>query len=380
MAFLGSQSTALRRIPDHELLDSWVATVEAFSDPRSPESRALRPALGPSIGLSPGGLEAALGAILGGVGKLPARDMIRRAGAFPKDPRKPALVFLAGNLPALAVQPLLPALALRRPVLLKSPSSEPRFTPAFVAALARRLPAAANAMAVLRWEGGDVRIEAPLLAGAGKVLAYGDSDSIADLRSRSPAPVLGYGPRISLAVLGAGIDPETVAEGLARDIALFDQRGCLSIHGIFTLGDPEALARALEVALEELAARWPPGPARLEDQAAARQEIETAHLQGLRVFELPLGHGAVLIDPEARLKISPGLRIVRIFPVADLETLPQRLAPWQDRLQGVAMANADSLLSALKALGASRIAPPGKLQHPDAAWHNGGISPLEALG
>jgi hypothetical protein len=33
----------------------------------------------------------------------------------------------------------------------------------------------------------------------------------------------------------------------------------------------------------------------------------------------------------------------------------------------------------LAALGISRCAAPGDLQSPDAAWHNGGIDPLEAL-
>ena len=286
---------------------------------------------------------------------------------------------LAGNLPGLAVQSLLPSLALRRPILLKSPSAEPHFTPAFLSALARRLPAAAGAMAVLRWKGGDEGFEEPLLARAGKILAYGDSDSIADLRRRSPAPVLGYGPRISLAVIAAGTDPESVAKGLARDIALFDQRGCLSIHGIFTAGGPAPLARALGRSLEVLAARWAPGPIALEEAATARQEIETAHLQGLEVLELPLGHGAVIVDPEVRLKASPGLRTVRIHRLEDLEGLPSRLSSWQDLLQGVAMVGLEELRPPLRALGVSRFARPGELQSPDVTWHNGGVSPLEAL-
>ena len=66
----------------------------------------------------------------------------------PFDPQiAPTWVILAGNLPALAVQPLLPALALRRPVLLKSPSAEPLFAPAFLEALTRREPRLAGAVA-----------------------------------------------------------------------------------------------------------------------------------------------------------------------------------------------------------------------------------------
>src|SRR5260370_826583 len=109
----------------------------------------------------------------------------------------PVLVVLASNLPALAVQPLLPTLALRRPVLLKSPSSEPLFAPAFLAALTRRETRLAGAVAAATWPGGDAELEAPLLAAARAGLAHRAPEAPAH-----PAPPAagerfgGYGPEI----------------------------------------------------------------------------------------------------------------------------------------------------------------------------------------
>lgn len=293
----------------------------------------------------------------------------------------PVFVVLASNLPGLAVQPLLPALALRRPVLLKSPSAEPLFAPAFLEALVRREPRLGGALDAVTWRGGDVLLEAPVLAAAGVVLAYGDAPALADLERRAPGKVIGYGPKTSLAVVGKGIDPAEVAEGLARDIALFDQRGCLSIVAVYTAEDAEALAARLEEALADRARAWPPGPADPTALAGVQQIRLEAEMRGLRSSRLQVSAGTVLVDPDPTFRPTPGLRTVRIHPLPDLERFPALLAPWYGRLQGAALAGQDAwnLVPRLEDLGISRCAAPGDLQSPDARWHNGGIDPLEAL-
>lgn len=371
----------MRALPSEALLAAWAETVEAFLDPASPERRALDPDLARLCRLSPEGLAAGLEAVLGGVRREPAAALFTKAEGRTA-PEGPVLVVLASNLPALAVQPLLPALALRRPVLLKSPSAEPLFAPAFVTALARREPRLGDALTAVTWPGGEASLEAPVLAAAGVVLAYGDAPAVEDLERRAPGKVVGYGPKTSLAVVGEGSDPAHLAEGLARDIALFDQRGCLSIVAVYTAGDAEALAVRLEEALADLARRWPPGPADPAVQAGVQQLRLEAEMRGLRSPRLPLSAGTVLLDPDPAFRPTPGLRTVRIHPLPDLDRLPELLAPWRGRLQGAALAGQDawSLVSRLEDLGISRCAAPGALQSPDARWHNGGIDPLEALG
>jgi hypothetical protein len=384
----------LRTLPDAALLDAWSATVEAFLDPGTPERRELAPPLATLCCLSPAGLDAGLEAVLGGVRHGPAATLLAWAAALaarePAGPDRsaPVLVVLASNLPALTVQPLLPALALRRPVLLKSPSSEPLFAPAFLAALTRREPRLAGAVAAATWPGGDAALEAPLLAAAGAVVAYGGAEALADLARRAAGKrFVGYGPQMSLAAVGLGSGaaaPEALAAGLARDVALFDQRGCLSVVAVYVAGGLDAaarLARHLEAALADLAARWPPGPAAAPALAAVQQLRLEAELRGLPRASLPPAAGTVLLEPEPALRSSPGLRTVRVHPLLDLDRLPEILAPWRGRLQGAALAGSAAwrLAPRLAALGISRCAAPGDLQSPDAAWHNGGIDPLEAL-
>ena len=380
----------------------------------SPEGQAL-PDLQTLAG--PAGLARRSGA---SAGECSPSDMAARAGSegagsgpAPSPPPSggPVLVVLASNLPALAVQPLLPILAARRPVLLKSPSAEPLFAPAFLAALVRREPRLAGAVAAATWPGGAIDLEVPVLAGCSTVLAYGGEDALADLARRAPGKVVGYGPKASLAVVGqesmtgwgtatgaATVELNRVAAGLARDVALFDQRGCLSVAAVYVVGPLErsvALARRLAAELEELARRWPPGPAGAGEIAAVQQLGLEAEMRGLEVFpararvapanggpkeaaSVSIAAGTVVVEPEPAFRPSPGLRTVRVHPLPDLAALVSLLSPWRGRLQGAALAGAAAwgLEDDLRHLGLSRFAFPGELQSPAASWHNGGIDPL----
>jgi hypothetical protein len=437
----GPGAAALAGLSNREILAAWEGAVAAFLDPASPERREIQAGLVRSTRLSPAGLEAGLEAVLGGMRGEPAARLFAEAAELRQNSQRTlregaspsplghrvalrrgrggrgsrgwgvsglALIVLSSNLPALAVQPLLPALAARRPVLLKSPSAEPLFAPAFVRALVRRLPALEPAVAALTWRGGDEVLEAPLLARAGVVLAYGDEETVADLERRTAeaggARFVAYGPKTSLAAIGregavAGTGVAgggATVRGLARDVALFDQRGCLSIAAVYVEGREAAareLAEALADELDRLARELPPGPADPAAAAAVQQVRAEADLRGLyrprlgagTGAEPPLAAGTVIVDPEPTFRPAPGLRTVRVHPLDELGRLPELFAPWRGRLQGVALAGvpdaaaAGRLAAALAALGVSRIAPPGDLQRPDALWHNGGVSPLAAF-
>jgi len=387
--------------PSPVILATWEGAVAAFLDPQSADRTAIQDDLVRNTRLSPEGLQAGLEAVLGGVRGEPVARLFEEArqmrGESRTDPANGfALVILASNLPALAVQPLVAALAARRPVLLKSPTTEPVFAPAFVRALCRRLPALEEAVAAATWPGGSAELEEPLLARAAVVVAYGDAPALADLETRSKrlgrARFVPYGPKTSLAVVGLDTDLERTAAGLARDVALFDQRGCLSVGAVYVEDDgphgsgrSRALADALATELRTLAHLWPPGPEggplAAADAGAVQQVRAEADLRGLYCPPLELSEGTVVVEPDPTMRPTPGLRTVRVHPLEDLDALETVLAPWAGRLQGAALAgaSAETLAPALARLGVSRTTPPGKLQSPDALWHNGGEHPLQVF-
>ena len=374
-----SGGDSLRQVSDDRLLEVWRSTLSTFVDPGSVERRRLDPLLARCCGLSASGLQAGLEALMGGISGAACEELIRTAEAT--EHAEPVLAILASNLPALGVQPLLPALALRRPILLKSPSAEPLLMPALVRALGVREPLLAPGLAAAAWTGGDAALEAPLLSAVGPVLAYGGKETIDELTERVPERIVPYGPKASLAIVGADADSQGLAAGLARDVALFDQRGCLSIQAIYAAVPTRELADRLAAELLRLAAEWPPGPA---DPAAAtevHQSRAEADLRGLYRPPLELGAGTVIVEPLSEFRPSPGLRTVRIHPLEDLSRLPEILAGWEGRLQGAALAGeaAWSLQARLEELELSRFARPGELQAADALWHNGGLHPLAAL-
>ncbi len=385
------------------LLTAWNQAIEALRCPQSPDGRiletgALRSRLETTSGLSSAGLDAALEVVLMGVAPGPSESLVAEARRRTRRRGLVALV-VASNIPALAVQPLLPALALGHPVLIKSPSAEPDFAPALARALKHFAPELGDAVGAVTWKGGDRHAEAAVFPHCSHLLAYGDAHTLADLTSRlappreatrhggslavQPAPkLLGFGPKLSLAIVDAHCDPSTVADGLATDIALFDQRGCLSVQAIYTAGDPSALAHALAGSLRERARVWPPGRPELASLTAVQALRAVAAMKGLEMPSLSVNEGTVIIEPDPRLRTSPGLRTVRIHPLDTLSDVPSLLASWRDRLQGAALGgdHAWALAPALERLGISRCAQPGTLQDVDTSWHNGGRSPLDLLG
>ena len=177
-------------------------------------------------------------------------------------------------------------------------------------------------------------------------------------------------------------DSRAIADGLARDICLFEQRGCLSLQAIYVETDAAGeICESLAAALRRAAETWPPDadPGRL---ARLRQVCMEAELQGLRVEPLAIDAGAVVLDPDPSFRPSPGLRTVRVHPIAEIERVAKILEPRAGFLQGISLSGrrAEGLQPRLEALGVSRFAPPGELQSPPADWRNDGIDLMRALG
>ncbi|MCB9378921.1 MAG: hypothetical protein H6511_09200 [Holophagales bacterium] len=373
-------AAALDGVPLPRRLAVWNDALEALLDPESEErGRWIRPLLATSR-LSAEGLTEGLRVMLEGARGEGAEELLRRVAG--RRIGSLAAAVLAGNVPALAVQAVLPAMALGRPLLVKSASDEPLFAAALVDALVRREPALGEALAALRFDGRDAALADAALGRAERVVAYGGAEAIGALAERLGPRLVAHGPKASLAFVSGAIDPVAVGRALARDVALFDQRGCLSVHAVYVEGDARELAEALAWGLALEHRRLPPGPIAPAAAAAVHQLRGAAELAGSAVGRLDLGQGTVLLEREVAFHPSPGLRTVRVHGVDDLARAVEGLAAWRGRLQGVAVTGeaAERAAERLVALGVSRIAPAGGLQEADAAWANGGVDPLDAFG
>ena len=355
-------------------------------------------ALASALGMTPALLDESLDALLEPV---TAASLESLAARLPAVHRLLGFV-LPGNVPGAGIHEVCAALLAGAGLLIKSASSEPLFFDAFIRTLAEADAAVAARAAVVHFGRGDAAAMRELRECCeGGVVAYGDDASLAALGAA--CPLVGFGSRLSGAlVLPAGASPsaaEAAADGLARDVTLFEQRGCLSPHHVFVAGgagEARGFAARLARALERLERRLP-SPARLPLEAAAairvlrerarwRERAQPADRDSGGVVALWEGEHmgwTVIYDGGSAFCASPGYRTVFVSALESADQLGARLGVAAGRLEAFALEAPNGLRARLEAglrrLGVSYVCEPGRMQSPPLDWPHGGGAMLELL-
>ena len=303
-------------------------------------------------------------------------------------------VFLAGAIP----MPTLVAATV--PLLLRScawirPSSRDPVTPQLVADSVAAIDAhLARCIGFASFRPEDTEcIEAFLRADSVVVTGSDATVSAVAKRCRPGVVPIPYGHRISIAIVGAeatrGDALGAAAEGLARDVAFWDQLGCLSPIGVWVV-DPDSrssrrFGEALAAALARSERKWPRGAVDVSAAAALRAERTTAAMRaGVDVLTGAADAWTVVCEDGPTPRPTPLHRFVRVHPCSGgTRGLAAALAPLRGQVTAVAGAGwgteRDAWLELCARLGASRICPPGRLQTPPLAWHHdnrGVLTPL----
>ncbi|HEX5724837.1 MAG TPA: acyl-CoA reductase, partial [Longimicrobiaceae bacterium] len=306
-------------------------------------------------------------------------------------PRLAVHVF-SGNVPGVAVTSLVRSLLVKAATLGKTAAGEPLLAPLFARAVAEEDAGLGACLAVTYWPGGAEALERAALEAADAVVAYGGAEAVASVRARTPprARFLAYGPRLSFAAVGRDRLTRAEAPALARDAALdaaiFDQQGCVSPH-LFYVEEggevgPREWAALLAAAMEQVERELPRGPLAPGESAAIHQLRGEAEFASGAVLHASPGGTAwtVVYDPDPAFAASCLNRVVRVKPVAALAEVPALLEAYASVLQTVGVAAspaaARALAAALGRLGASRVAPLGRMAWPPPHWHHDGRPPL----
>jgi hypothetical protein len=295
---------------------------------------------------------------------------------------------IAGNTPLIAWTSVLRALLVRSASLVKLPSSgrggASSWAHLFFDSLRAASPVLGDCIALAEWDRGDAAGDA-VLRHVDLLVAYGSDATIAALRAlRAARPFVGYGHRVSMALVIPPAGPE-VAAGLARDILLYDQGGCLSPHRVYVVGDSaaaEAVAGELARALCE-AVVWPVP----DDPARARRVREArglAAMEGARVWSDDALRWTVILCAEPAFRLSPTHAVVDVASLAAVDGLAVALGDYRRYLQGCALAapdpaTTDRAREALRRLGVTYLCIPGRLQAPGLDWPEDGTPPLTSL-
>jgi hypothetical protein len=318
-----------------------------------------------------------------------------------KDPKKPlpdlgslrgpAVVaqVLAGNVPALAIPAALEALLARSAVVLKPADEDSISAQLFKESLDQAAPELSACVDVERWSGGNDIAEAEVFGAVDYVIASGGQQMVQSLTKRlSSKPHTFYGPRLSIGLVGMGwLDaPGAWWEDVAREIALWDQRGCLSPRVLFVAGDPERFARRLAPALNRWQERWPAGPPSLGDGTdivSFRTPYQMAKEGKAGIFTSNGTAWTVVWDHNASLDAGPPARAVRVTTRPSSRDLEALLIKAKGMVQGAGL---DFLMRgdaewrrALERGGVAWVAPLTSIQDPPAGWRADGRSGLAAL-
>jgi len=326
-----------------ERLSQLIGAARRIADPGDALGQKARAVLPDATGLSPQGVELALERCLETSPSAAELDALCAAVS----PAPAAHVLLSANVFVAAHRAVALALAASEHVFVRPSRREPQIAEL----LARGAPGLFQLVAELEPRPGD------------HVFAYGRDETLAALRSSLPQGVVlhGHGDGFSVAVAGAQADPAAIAEALALDIALFDQRGCLSPRALLVVGrEARPFAQALASALGALERRVPLGQLAPDERARVTTFRESMTFSA---EVLPAGSGFVSLEESAkRLLIAPVGRNCHVASCAD----PLRLLHEQRaRLTSVGLAPEDSLKERFAAaLPGARLTEIGRLQTP----------------
>jgi hypothetical protein len=360
------------------------AVIEAVSRLKRRDHRRRRDAIemiGRKMGISRQVLDASIDALLAPFHE----EAIRAAASRLKLTGELIGFIMAGNVVGAGIHEVLLALICGAAVMAKSSSAEPYFLRALAETIARVDPEVANRIAVLSFTRERSDLSARLRALCEKMVVYGDDSTLEALHGSG---LVGFGSKASGALVAAEAlraDERRAAVGaLARDVVLFEQRGCLSPSHVFVVGRREVSQRfsaALGAELEKTA-RGDFPPARLNLNLAAQIQAvrEAARWRKIAGASLDLLEGGglqwtIVSEPDARFIVSPGYRTVFVSAVEDVDDFKRRLLGFEGRIEGFSVADPKSELggfvSYLRSIGVGWICPPGSAQSPPLMWPHG---------
>lgn len=413
---LREQWETLPQRPIESILRVIDAVNARWADPTSPERRAADPLLSAVTGYPTSVLGPALTHLFAGLcADLLIAAMTEElvdAKALDNWIERPALgtrsrafgprltlVVASGNVTMAAIPSVVYALLMKSPVLVKLSTEEPVLAGLYLRSLAAMDEGLGRAAAAVWWPGGDEVIEAAVLPQAEAVIAFGGEAALRSLARRLEPGTrfLPHGHRVGFGIVGRERlmrrDLPELAKAAARDVAEFDQQGCVAPQRLFVERGgqvpPRELAAALAAALAAQAVEWPrrrppPAAAAAIHQLRAAAEVRATLDPEVGVFASPRGtEWTVVYDPVPGFGPGCLYRTAIVHPVNDLAAVPEWVAPLSPYLQTVVAAVAAehlaTLAEPLARVGVTRFCPLGRAQRPAPGWHLDGRPRLADL-
>lgn len=233
------------------------------------------------------------------------------------------------------------------------------------------------------WRGGDTGTEAETLLRIWRVIVFGEDETIRQIRQRAEphVDVVGYGESYSVAFVHVEASLDVAAAAIARDVCLFDQRGCMSPQTVYVQGDrgrAVLFAHALARSLETTGKAWPRAEFELGEAASVSSFVRRLAATALE----PTPHGldtllrgpsragvpefVVAVEPFGQPTCAGFARIVSVKPCLSARDVTTQLKYYGREVEtiGLAVGTPDPDAKALRASGALRMCAVGEMQRP----------------
>ena len=298
-------------------------------------------------------------------------------------PTKNILHIVSGNTPHGALQSIFRGLIIGSHNFIKLPSTGLTEVDRFYRALPDSLRDKLEISTTVQehwWEQAEV------------VIATGSDSSIAAIHAKllPHQRFIAHGHKVSFALLES---PSREAARLAaRDIAAFDQNGCLSPHAMYLLEGAEEFAALLAEEMDILEQTNPRGDLSLSEHGAISNLREVCRYRAANAKDTRLWESSgstawsVIYESDSKLKLSCLNRTIYVkpWPQPTQSTQPtQLIEALGDEIHHLSTVALHPLnkttLRAVEALSPSRICALGKMQSPSLFWHHDGHPTLSNL-
>lgn len=215
------------------------------------------------------------------------------------------------------------------------------------------------------------------------VVVSGADETVQAVRDRARGRVVGYGHRVSLAIVEEEAASEEVAREIAHDVVMWHQQGCFSVRGVIFVGGPMHAKKFGEWVgdfIHEWEGKWNAVPWDFGSASRRAQARGVAELMG-DVYGPGFGFVATTEGPFRGQTLST--QAITLHVVPNLQAALHIIEVPAHQRQGVALALGESDINhwgrVLLASGFTRVCAPGELQAPPATWQHDGRPNAELI-
>jgi phenylacetate-coenzyme A ligase PaaK-like adenylate-forming protein len=365
-----SRRAAFRQVPVSAILSVLERVGKRWADPSDPVTRRVLIEAPAQIGFSRPMVEEELKGVAMALSRPYMEPKIAKelgtldvlddwTGGYGKQftralPRGVVLHVSSGNVLSAGALSMVEGLLTKNINLLKASSRATLFPLAF-AEMLREVDEdghVAQSFAVLSWPGAGSQVHRVFQQGCDAIVVWGGEDVVKTYREGLglKCKLIEYGPKVSFGAIASDVlDAPEIAQEAAMAMALWDQSACSSPQVLYVEDASAdhaptlAFVDRLSEALSNVQLTLPQGPLGLQERAELtkeRQVAEVTEAMGLGRVRTPGTNPdwTVVAEWDPGFKLSPLFRTIYVKPVANLDMVPELVAPYTDYLQSAGIA------------------------------------------